>query len=431
MLKIAPAILAFLMLVATACVSGGESSIHDPMGDSSDAPAEDPSEAFSRSVRRFTQASSLQIEMSYQGAVPGEPLTAGAVMSMRKPDELYMKVERSDNEFAYGTSATFEMLLTNERLYMTDIAFQTGEMFIMDLEVGAETTFAESILLDYRDLVHSFQGEILDLGEVEEDDLTLRQFQATVDVHDFITALSDTLVQEEVLGRQLPGEVSDPDVIFEPETLVTVDIWTYPYSYVPQRIEMETEVSDPAWLDSITMSFMFSSYNEEVEIPAPPSDAVTFEEAMEEWLGDVEVYEDELDDTDRYGFQLFGPVTVTDVNGDGVVTGAGGDAIAADIELKSGSPGIAHDVLMSEGAILLTDAEQEYRVSRAEVTQVFGNGDTIIEAGEVHTLRVMLPEGAELSANETFSIEIPHGPETLLLVTRAMPPGIDGEMVLY
>jgi len=65
------------------------------------------------------------------------------------------------------------------------------------------------------------------------------------------------------------------------------------------------------------------------------------------------------------------------------------------------------------------------------VTEVMGDGDNLLEAGELFEVTVNVPAGSTLDPNEIFTVEVIPPSGGALLINRTMPPQIDLVMDLH
>ena len=126
-----------------------------------------------------------------------------------------------------------------------------------------------------------------------------------------------------------------------------------------------------------------------------------------------------------------GPVTVIDVNDDGVIDES--DHIVLDLRNVPGGSPVLVDSSASSGALIMNYADAQDRVPGVAyaVAKINGDGDDSLETGELFEITVQPPAGSRLDANETFSLEIMPPAGALLLIDRTMPPAIDRVMRLY
>jgi flagellin FlaB len=77
------------------------------------------------------------------------------------------------------------------------------------------------------------------------------------------------------------------------------------------------------------------------------------------------------------------------------------------------------------------DAEDRVADTTYTVVEVLGDGDSLLEPGELFEVTVALPGGSNLDPNEIFTLEVVPPAGGTLLIERTMPPEIDLIMDLH
>ena len=77
------------------------------------------------------------------------------------------------------------------------------------------------------------------------------------------------------------------------------------------------------------------------------------------------------------------------------------------------------------------DAQNRVADITYTVNKLLGDGDDLIEVGELFEITVTLPAGSTLVTNETFTIEVVPPSGGTALISRTMPPAIDLVMDLH
>jgi flagellin FlaB len=126
-----------------------------------------------------------------------------------------------------------------------------------------------------------------------------------------------------------------------------------------------------------------------------------------------------------------GPVTVIDVNDDGVIDHS--DHIVLDLRNVPGGSPVLVDPSASTDSLIINYADAQDRVPGITyaVAKINGDGDEFLEAGELFEITVQPPAGSRLDVNEMFSLEIMPPAGALLIIDRTMPPAIDRVMRLH
>ena len=82
-------------------------------------------------------------------------------------------------------------------------------------------------------------------------------------------------------------------------------------------------------------------------------------------------------------------------------------------------------------AINYIDAEARVPNTGWAVTEILGDGDDLLEKGELMEITVNVPVGSTLDVNEVFTVEVIPPSGGTLLINRTMPPQIDLVMDLH
>jgi flagellin FlaB len=129
--------------------------------------------------------------------------------------------------------------------------------------------------------------------------------------------------------------------------------------------------------------------------------------------------------------ELRGPVTVIDVNDDGVIDGS--DDIVLDLRNVPGGGAVLVDPAADTGSLIINYVDAQGRVAGVAyaVAEISGDGDNLLETGELFEITVNPPAGFRLDVNETFSLEIMPPGGAVLIINRTMPPATDRVMSLH
>jgi flagellin FlaB len=133
----------------------------------------------------------------------------------------------------------------------------------------------------------------------------------------------------------------------------------------------------------------------------------------------------------RANLELRGAVTITDANASGTITNA--DAIVFNLATAAGGSPVLVDPAATTNSVVINYIDEQGRVADATytVTEIQGDGDNLLENGELFQISVAPPGASTLVANETFTLEIVPPQGGTLLVERTMPPEIDTVMDLH
>ncbi len=271
-------LLALLLALAVACGSGGgtvpTTSDQPASGDdaSKDLVASSPLDVLSASAESFQQdVDSLQAQLEFNIVAGGFPISTAANLAFQAPDQMHMTMDLTG-------LGTFEMLMLGTDIYMNIppqgwVVFSVEDLFgdlgLADLGVDADTfqdLFDDHSLVDYEALVNSVGGDIEDLGKETLEGGTFRHFRGTIDFADVSAAFSDALGATDDLDLD---DVSGP---------LTFDAWVDPDTFLPHKLTTSGEFDFGADSMVFDATMTFSNYNEPVEIPGAPADAVSIAE---------------------------------------------------------------------------------------------------------------------------------------------------------
>ncbi len=138
-------------------------------------------------------------------------------------------------------------------------------------------------------------------------------------------------------------------------------------------------------------------------------------------------------DKARGNLEVRGSVTVIDVNADGVIDNAGGDTIVFNMGTSAAGAPVSVDPAGTTNTTVMNWIDAQARIADTTYTVVktLGDGDDLLENGELFEITVEIPAGAALAANETFTIEVVPPSGGTALISRTMPPEIDLVMDLH
>jgi len=254
-----------LVLFALACKSGGGDQTWG--GDTSgDLVSADPVEVLAASGERFEQdVNSLQAELLFSINAGGFVMNASSEMAFQAPDQMHATMDLTG-------LGTFEMLLLGSELYMNMpgqgwVAISLDDAGLGDLGLDPSTlrdVMTDHSLVDYQELVRSLGGEVDDLGEETVDGGTFQHYRAAMDFGDMAGAFSDAFGATSDLGLD---DVSGP---------LTLDVWVDADTTLPHKLTATGEFAFGAGSMVFEATMRFFGYNEPVEIPGAPPDAVPF-----------------------------------------------------------------------------------------------------------------------------------------------------------
>ena len=249
---------AFLALFALACTSGD--------GGAGDLVSAGPAAALGASAESFeAEVNSLQSDLTVAVNAGGFELEANAAMAFQAPARMHMAMELA------GLGA-FETVLLGTDLYVSMpgrgwVAFSLGDEALSEFGLDA-TTFDKLVsdhsMVDYQRLIDDLGGDVEDMGEETLDDGTFHHYRAALDFRDLAAAFSDAFGATSSLGLDsLKGPV-------------TLDVWLHPDSKLPHRIDARGVFPFGSERLTFNATMRFFGYNEPVEIPGAPPDAVPY-----------------------------------------------------------------------------------------------------------------------------------------------------------
>ncbi len=264
---------ALISLFAIACGSGGsdETTSDQPTGPTDGGTSPDlvsaaPEEVFSASAEGFQQdVDSLQMEMEFSMNAGDLVLDSSSAMAFQAPDQMHMTMDVTG-------LGSFEVLMLGTDIYVNIpdqgwVALSLDDLGAGDLGVNAEA-FQEVVsghsFVDYAALIGSVGGDIEDLGEETVDGGTYQHYRGTLDFADLSDTFSDTFGATSGLALL---HLSGP---------LTFDAWVAPDTLLPYKLTASGELALDTGSMVFDASMLFTGYNEPVEIPDPPEDAVPF-----------------------------------------------------------------------------------------------------------------------------------------------------------
>ncbi len=248
------ALAATLFVLASACGSGGG-------GDSVSA---DPLEILSASAARFQdEVQSVESDLQLSINVGGLDIGTSSQMTYQAPDQMHMTM-------ALTGVGELEILALGSEMYLNVpslgwISFSLDDVGLEEVGLDAaalQKTFSDHSVLDYAALIQGVGGDVEDLGDETLDGATYRHYQGSVDFAALTAAFSDASGASGDLGLD------------DTSGLLTFDVWVDPDSYLPYKLTASGEF--PFGIDSMVFdaTMLFTSYNEPVDIPDAPADAV-------------------------------------------------------------------------------------------------------------------------------------------------------------
>jgi flagellin FlaB len=133
----------------------------------------------------------------------------------------------------------------------------------------------------------------------------------------------------------------------------------------------------------------------------------------------------------RANLELRGAVTIEDTDASGTITTA--DDIVFNLATAAGGSPVLVDPAATSNSVVINYIDEQDRVADTTYTvnEIQGDGDNLLENGELFEITVNPPAASTLVDNETFTLEVVPPQGGTLLVERTMPPEIDDVMDLH
>jgi flagellin FlaB len=131
----------------------------------------------------------------------------------------------------------------------------------------------------------------------------------------------------------------------------------------------------------------------------------------------------------RGNLEVRGALTVTDTDASGTITAA--DNIEFNLANAAGGFPVLVDPAATTNSVVMNFIDAQARTADITytVTEIQGDGDNLLENGEL--MEVNVTPGGTLDANEIFTIEVVPPQGGTLLIERTMPPEVDVVMDLH
>jgi hypothetical protein len=241
-------------------------------GGSVDLVSSAPLKVLAASADSFQEdVQSVRVEMVFAMSAGDFEMDVTAEMAFQAPDKMHMTMDLAE-------LGSVEMLMLGTDMYM-EIPGQgwvvlsmedlMGDMGIEDLGADSgslDDAFSEHSFVDYQEIVESLGGDVQDLGDETVDGKVYRHYRTSLDFSDLAAAFSDAFSAAEELNLD---EISGP---------MTFDIWVDVDTFLPYKFVMDGEFAFEGETMVFDATLLFTDYNEPVDIPAPPEDAVSFGE---------------------------------------------------------------------------------------------------------------------------------------------------------
>jgi flagellin FlaB len=130
--------------------------------------------------------------------------------------------------------------------------------------------------------------------------------------------------------------------------------------------------------------------------------------------------------------EVRGSVSIQDVGADGVIDSTDPDVFIFNIANAAGGRPVLIDEAATTNTLVINLVDGQARVANVDWihTEILGDGDNLLEAGELFEITVDVPALMVLDVNEEWTMELVPSSGGTLLINRLMPPEISDLMDL-
>jgi hypothetical protein len=258
-------------VLAGACGSGGGDGGDygsSDYGESIDFVSADPQQVLGNSAQYFREdVQSLRAEMDFAINVAGLEVEAGAEMEFQAPDQMHMTMTITG-------LGTYEALIVGDAVYasvppMGWVSFSLDELGAEELGVNVDSftkAFDDHSPVDYTQVIESLGGEVENLGEETIDGQTYQHYRGTVDFAEVVASFADGFGATDGLNLSSAGGP------------LTLEIWVDTETVLPHKAVLTGDIAFGDTPMTFDATLLFLGYNEPVDIPAAPEDAVSLSE---------------------------------------------------------------------------------------------------------------------------------------------------------
>jgi|FLYL01.1.fsa_nt_gi flagellin FlaB len=143
----------------------------------------------------------------------------------------------------------------------------------------------------------------------------------------------------------------------------------------------------------------------------------------------------------RGNLEVRGGISAIDGDSDGDIDSQDGadantnsdDYVVFNLANAAGGFPVLVDPNATSNSVVINYVDAQARVADASfaVTEIQGDGDNLLENGELFEVTTYIPTGSSLVTNETFTLEVVPPQGGTLLIERTMPPDLDVVMDLH
>jgi len=256
------------------CGGGGEQTSSEPVDPG--LLVSNPSAALGASAQRFEEEiQSVEADFSFEFGIDEIVVGADGHFAYRAPDSVHMTMEMSGGDgelFDAGAFGPMEILALGDQIYMNTVFTGWMTMSLEDLGEDAESLREMMDVhapLDFQSLVEGLDAEVENLGPVDVGGTTYTQLRISTDLAKVMDAMNESV-----------GEDSLTAGLFDVSAPMTMDILINPVTMLPYTFEANGDFGLGQESMAFKMAFKFYDYNGPVDIPAPPENAVPFDEGF-------------------------------------------------------------------------------------------------------------------------------------------------------
>jgi outer membrane lipoprotein-sorting protein len=249
---------------------------------SSDAIVSNAIEALGLSAESLEQdVESMRAEMMIDMESNDFSMRMSGELAFELPDKMYMVMEidgdlgdLADEGLDIDPSdfGDIEMLVLGDVAYMKMPLFGWVTMPADEADVDfgdIDSLTSGDFMIGYGDIVDEVAAYlgIEDLGEESIDGGTYQHYRVTIDADEAMDTFANTFAGDEQL-------FADGDV--NVDGAMTMDIWVDADTYLPHMVTADGSFSDGSEEMTMNMVMEFFDYNQPIDFPDPPADAVSF-----------------------------------------------------------------------------------------------------------------------------------------------------------
>jgi hypothetical protein len=268
LLSLALAVAIIVAAVAACTSGGGGGDLGYQDGEPIDFVSADPQRVLDESAEYFQEdVESLQAEMDFTMTLGGVEMDAAAALSFRSPDKMHMTLKITG-------LGTFEALAIGSDMWVNVpsrgwVSFNLEETGSNDLGLDVQAftdAFNDHSPVDYEQVIRSMGGEVENLGPETIDGGTYQHYRGTIAFEDVLASFSDGFGTTADLNLD---EASGP---------LSLDVWVDTETLLPYMADLQGEIAFGVTPMTFDATLTFLGYNQPVDIPAPPADAVSLSE---------------------------------------------------------------------------------------------------------------------------------------------------------